>query len=760
MVKRESLVSSSMNDKTLVFKVLLPVLAILLFATSFAGEIVGEKELVIEADSISLVDDHLIEAVGHVSLERKPYQIKVERLGISLLENKIEANSSVRVEHAGNSFISRLLFFDVDDSILDLIDAKYTVMHPFKIENARNRQIKRDLPIFGQANRVQMKGQSHYVLTNGTATTCKGSDPDWHIAFDEVEIDSNQGEGSSKGTVLLFKDKKILGWQHEISFPLFGQARSGFLGLTYGTTNTSGLEVSIPFYWRIAPNKDVILISRLLSRRGVQLGAEGRYLGHGYQGSIYHEYLNDSLLRRSRWLLDYQHLQQLSDKLSLSLDLNSVSDNHYFRDLSKPDAAAPPNLLKQEIRLDYQENTWNVVMKMNRHQVVESPSLSIPEPYRRLPQIQLSTYAPASASGIKMTSFSEVTFFDSDNIRGNRFVFRPDISLKFRKPTYSLTPKVGLYAVKYADLRSQKSIFLNKEEKLRVIPTFSISGSSFLEKTGHFFSDSLRYQLQPRFFYVHTPYVEQNGPVFDTSSRAFSRSSLFSENRYLGQDRVGDDHHVTLALSGNVIDPKNGKTLLSGLLGQRFYLAKQRHALPALLDRKGRVLLPKESLRPAGSTDIIAMLSMETETIRAGLEMEFDIRLSEVTEYSQFFQYQPSAGKVISFAYRFSERDRYKQADISSQWPLSQKIHAIGRYNYSFLDKRPIDMMLGLEYNAGCWVFRSVFRRQNIQRQSRIDSVFLEVELNGLSSLGNDPIPLLREYVPGYIKTNHLPYQN
>ena len=78
----------------------------------------------------------------------------------------------------------------------------------------------------------------------------------------------------------------------------------------------------------------------------------------------------------------------------------------------------------------------------------------------------------------------------------------------------------------------------------------------------------------------------------------------------------------------------------------------------------------------------------------------------------------------------------------------------LGRWNYSILGKKTLEAVAGVEYNAGCWILRLVGQRLTTTTQTATNSVYLQIELNGLARLGTSPLDLLRRSVPGYLKTN------
>ena len=78
----------------------------------------------------------------------------------------------------------------------------------------------------------------------------------------------------------------------------------------------------------------------------------------------------------------------------------------------------------------------------------------------------------------------------------------------------------------------------------------------------------------------------------------------------------------------------------------------------------------------------------------------------------------------------------------------------LGRWNYSLVDNKTLEAVAGVEYNAGCWTLRLVGQRLTTTSQTTTNSVYVQIELNGLARFGTNPLDLLRRSIPGYQKTN------
>jgi LPS-assembly protein len=129
--------------------------------------------------------------------------------------------------------------------------------------------------------------------------------------------------------------------------------------------------------------------------------------------------------------------------------------------------------------------------------------------------------------------------------------------------------------------------------------------------------------------------------------------------------------------------------------------------------------------------------------------------------------YQPDPGKVLNAAYRYN-RDAtapIDQIDLSGQWPLSGRWHAVGRLNYSFKDDatnlsntrqggRMIESIAGLEYNAGCWAVRGVIQRTALTQDKSSSTFFIQLELTDFGQIGSNPLSLLKRNIQGYSQIN------
>jgi LPS-assembly protein len=284
----------------------------------------------------------------------------------------------------------------------------------------------------------------------------------------------------------------------------------------------------------------------------------------------------------------------------------------------------------------------------------------------------------------------------------------------------------------------------------RVLPITSVDSGLVFERDANYLDRNFIQTLEPRAYYVYIPHRRQDQiPAFDTAIDDFNFSQLFTENRYLGSDRIGDANQVTLAAVTRLLDPVTGEERFRAAIGQRYYFEDQRVTLT-------------EAPRTANTSDVLLTAESKlSDYWTAAATYEINVNHKQTRELDLGLRWQPAPGKVLNASYRYIREQidptgnvtQLKQIDLSGQWPVGNW-SVIGRWNYSFADGKTLEGVLGVEYNGGCWAFRIVGQRLTTNTQQASSSVFVQFELSGLARLGTNPIDVLRRSVPGYETVN------
>ncbi len=699
--------------------------------------------------------DQELEIEGAVELRRADVVLRADWLGYDQARDLARARGQVRINQAGNRYSGPAL-----DLRIDAFEGTFQQPQYQLLANGAH----------GQAERIDFLDDKRAIVRNATFTTCRrepGPDwlPDWLLRAATLHFDSEEESAQAQDATLSFLGHDILTLPR-VSFPLTDRRKSGLLAPTFGVDNVSGTEVTVPYYWDIAPNRDATLYPTLMSKRGVNLGAEFRYLETDYNGRLRADYMPGDLLReRDRWSASWQHGASLDTgvpaigRLGLGVNLNRVSDDDYWRDFPRATTSLTQRLLANDATLSWGRGYVSASLRALKWQTLQDPQAPIVPPYDRMPQLT-GRYVRPDAGGWDLSVEGDYTDFQSDRLLTNqpnaqRSVLRGQLAYPIVGAAGFIVPRLQLHAASYNFDAALAAT--GQWQASRTVPTFSLDNGLVFERDARYFGQALRQTLEPRLYYVYTPYVEQNHlPNYDSGLMDFNFASIYADNAYVGNDRIADNNLLTAGVTTRFLDPDNGAEILRLGVAQRYRYTEQR------------IVLPGGTPSPAGWSDIL---------FGAGLTLDPRWYLDNTVQYNPTTQksvratlsarYNPTPYRLVNLAYRF-QRDLSEQVDIGWQWPLNDlwgdkgqdlgpgrgqgpgRWYSVGRLNYSLQDGKLVDSVIGLEYDAGCWIGRIVLERLQTGLLSRTDRLMFQIEFVGFSRVGIDPLQSLQRNIPRY----------
>lgn len=706
-------------------------------------------------------------ADGDAELQRDDTTLTADRITYREPVDEVEADGNVVLKKGDDTIAGPNATLAVGEMVGRFESPQYTLV---RSTPARDDEPARKISGSGQADVLRLEGENQYRLENATWTTCEASDPDWYLRARKLDLDYDRETGTARDASLVFKGVPIF-WMPWADFPLTAQRQSGVLPPTIGSSNKTGLDVTVPYYWNIAPNYDATIAPRYMSRRGLQLGGEFRYLGQTYRGTSRVEWMpRDEITREERKLGSVQHQQMITPRLFGSVDLNAVSDDDYFKDLSSRIATSSRIHLLREGRLHYFGGEWwNASALLQSYQTLNPDRDEFnPTPYRRLPQLQLNAFRPGLPGGLVFDMKNEYVQFahpDKAKDEAGRFTAYPQLSLPMRGAAWFVTPKAGVHFSRYSLDRAVGNPQL-PESVSRTVPIISIDSGLVFEREARFLGSDFVQTLEPRLFYLRVPYRDQRDiPLFDTARYDVGFAQIFSDNRYTGSDRIGDANDLTAAVTSRLIDPATGAERLRVFAGQRYYFADQRvtQDYRTAYSRDGDpATVHLETPRDGSRADVLAGLGGRlTRSVSVDTYMQYNPRDSETERFNAAIRYQPDFAKALNVSYRYAPKLTstdgtlgLEDVDISGQWPLGGGWYGVGRVTRSLKEKRVTEAIGGFEYNGGCWALRVAMHRFAVDANDVTKAVFIQLELNDLASIGSSPVNLIKRSVPGYGKIN------
>jgi LPS-assembly protein len=596
----------------------------------------------------------------------------------------------------------------------------------------------------GFAETVYQDSTEQARLFDSSYTTCDPQREVWTLKAQESRLDLKENVGYSKNVTLRFFNVPVF-YTPYLSYPLSGDRKTGFLAPHFGSSNEVGTEFSIPFYWNLNPSYDLTLTPRLMSRRGLLMKSEFRYLTNSMEGSIKAEYLpHDRVSSEDRKLLSLRNQGTLWQGSPWYTDLvyDYTSDERYFEELGYNLTAASTTHLEQRGDLYYMGYGWLGLLRLQRFQTLDRNPLA--RPYGRLPQLLLQTKLPEFNRQFNVAAHVELARFDRDieiqpDVTGNRADMKLALSYPLRYASGFFVPQLSARYTHYS-LDNEKNPAQTSESRL--LYTFSTDAGLFFEREQNLFNHALLHTVEPRIYYRYTPFKEQSElPVFDTAEYDLSFGQLFRDNRYSGADRIDDGHQITLALSSRLLDAQTGQDYVRASLGEIFYL------------NDPKVTLPNVPILSDSSSSTVAELSAQLSRYWSASGSVRWNRQDENLEYSVWrLRYKRDQAHLFNVAYRFRQSTGLEQTDISGYWPLaSPRWRVIGRWNYSLRDRKDIELFAGVEYESCCWAMRGIVRRYltNIDGD-HLNGIFFQIELKGLGGLGRKAEALLETTIPGF----------
>lgn len=718
-----------------------------------------DESLITDSDAASIVTADRIEGnpedelhlIGNAEVRRGGAVLRGDKITYNHERDEVRAEGSAELSRAGASFSGPSMTFQLTSRSGSMQQAEWE----YAPRNLR-----------GCAKNVQFLSGDKTTFEEVKFTTCSRDEEDWYIRLKELEIDEYDKSASGRSAVLHFKGVPVVGtpW---FAFPINKERRTGFLTPSYGMSSTRGIEFAVPYYFNLAPNYDYTLTPRLMVKRGIMLENEVRVLQNDFSATVNADYLpSDRVYDDDRYSFHVQS-SYVKDKFSASIDYNKVSDDDYITDFSGNIRESSEAVLPQNYELAYTEKFWNTSLRVMKNQTLITEGGSTVVPYEKVPQFVFNAYR-ADWNGFELDGTVDVTRFSHpDRLGGSRLAVDQQVSYPVRGAGWFVVPKGRLLGTWYQldDLERDSSGHYTDKSPSRFIPTFSFDSGLVFERDSTWFGRDAFQTFEPRIFYAYAPYRDQSDiPVFDTTIADLNFTTLFSENIFSGYDRVSEANQLSIVMSTRYIDKSSGLELFRASLGQRQYFSDQRvNFLNSRSEEEYFGTSEGSALRNDVRSDLLASVGARlTRTIASSATAQYSSSLNRLVKVNAGVRWTPQNMSIVGLSYRYNYApenpdDNIKQIDFAMQWPLTERLYALFRYNYSLYKNKPIEVIGGFEYLHNCWTLRFAAQRYTTASNEQESNFFLQLELNGLGSIGTSPIAELRRNIKGYQTREAMP---
>jgi len=592
----------------------------------------------------------------------------------------------------------------------------------------------------GTAQQARFVDENRSSYQEITYTTCGPGNSDWLLSAESLEIDRATGLGTAHDAKLAFFGVPVA-WLPKLTFPIDDRRRSGLLVPSIGYGDKLGLDLSLPYYLNLAPNYDLTVRPRIMSKRGLMIGGEFRFLTETTEGVIDANWLpSDSESDEdNRGSVSVKTRGQHNANLSSAIRFNQVSDNDFLSDFGGSLQVTSQSLLERAGEIRYDTQTWSALARVQSYQTIDDNLAKAERPYERLPQLLFNLQQDSTSQPLTYHLDGEFVQFakDGDFVEGSRIDVQPGISLPLREAHYHLIPAASVRYTTYS-LDNQAPGLSDTPD--RFAPIFSLDGGLYYDRQTSWFGEAVSQTLEPRLFYLFVPEQDQDDvPIFDTTEYDFSFDNLFRDNRFNGADRLGDANQVTLALTSRINHDQTGRELLRTSIGGIVFFEDREVQLPGT---------PEQTDSTSALTGEVAASLGGGWRTRGGLM--WDPHDNTIEQALAQASYRDRNDNILNLSYRLRD-DVSTHTDLGTVWRVSPNTRMIARWHYSLSEGRNEEALAGIEYGRCCWRLRALLRQQVDGDDDDQDlSFMLQLELNGLGRFGDNIDSLLDNGIYGY----------
>jgi len=698
---------------------------------------------------------------GNVTLQRGDQFLHADSLRFDTGENTYVADGNVRYQDSSMRMVAESAQGDQARDTHEINDVRYQL-----IERRGN----------GGADSIRMEG-TQGALMGSTYSTCPPSDRHWELRAARIDIDTDSGFGTARNATIRVGKVPIL-YMPWFKFPIDDRRVTGLLYPNISQSNRNGFDWRQPIYLNLAPNYDMTLEPRLMTKRGLMLNTEFRYLTPTGRGEFDIGYLpSDDLTSRNRedelaefieegYPLENRRKddrgrfrfvgrQNINRTWQARANLNWISDPRYLEDFNNNIDSISSYRVNSDLGIYGRGRHWDAGLMADYYQLSDYTLSELRLPHYRLPRAYFNweqSFGRWFTAGVNTEAVRFQHIDQEARPGGTRLDFKPYVSMPLGGASWFVTPTL---AWRYTGYRLDRELAENLEpgnpetSPSRSMPISSLDAGLYFDRNIRFRGEDYVNTLEPRLFYLNVPYRNQdNLPIFDTGPMTFSWGQLFRDNRFSGADRQADANQLTMAVTSRLIRESDGREKLAVSLGQIQYFEDSR----VRLSDSNPVV---ESGRSAWVADATYAVN-DRWTI--GASYQWDPKFGREDLASLRTRYLVGDDGIVNFSYRYRRdasngEDLLEQADLSFLYPLSPSWSLVGRYYYSIEDKQMLEGIAGVQWDSCCLAARLVARRYVRNRTGEMnDAIQLEIELKGLGSAGPDTESRLRRAILGYYR--------
>jgi len=479
----------------------------------------------------------------------------------------------------------------------------------------------------GTASQIERPDAKTLIAKKLSFTRCAPSSNAWQLKSSKLTIDNDKGVVTAWNSRIEVQNIPIIPIPY-ISFPLNGQARTGFLIPTLGSST------SVPYYVHLAPNYDDTFTPVYSATNGVLLRNEFRFLTESHNGINEFDYQvlkpnveelvePETVDPDARWSLSHKQSGRLTSSIGYDFSTRWVSDQNFDPTFNagadKTTEQVVSLTLKQSIAgftnsaafaykqpvIDSDEKfkTFDTTIKsakgklssqllyqtQSAFDLTEKPVTASEFELIKQPELTLNYKPNPLPLGLVTSEQFKYSFHTRDlppsqidtllateldlATTTHRFHGSSSLSRPFKNSWGYFTPTVEGLVTSY-DLDNELDFSLKAEYGADNFNQLNWRASLDQGLTLNASGNTFAHTLKPRLYYAYAPLVEHDAPLLD--SEIDTSFKLFTNSRFSSVDRVGDMSRLSTSLSYDLSGLASKRTLLSLSAQKGIKLSQER----------------------------------------------------------------------------------------------------------------------------------------------------------------------------------------
>jgi LPS-assembly protein len=371
----------------------------------------------------------LLVATGNVEITRGRSRLMADRIEINRATGDAVAQGRVVFYDGEDQLTGRRVDYNLRTGTGVVYEAEGRVAPYYRIAGERMDRL----------------GESVYRIQRGLFTTCQDDPPTWSFKFGSATADL---EDFVYGTNASFwvKNVPLIPFVPFFAAAIRRERQTGFLFPRLGTSSDKGFHAEIPFFWAISDSADATIAPIVYTDRGAGLSLEHRYaLSTEQRGSSSGFVLQESERNgATRGLGSIKHDWQMAPGLSLTVDVNAVTDDRVLEEYGDPLQQRSSQRVESNVFLTRTWESWNFVANAFSYQDLTTRR---PVELHRLPDLSVQGVRqpiPGLPGVLWEMDAGYVNFVRDVGSNGHRLDLHPRVSRPFSPGgVFTVTPFVG-----------------------------------------------------------------------------------------------------------------------------------------------------------------------------------------------------------------------------------------------------------------------------------------------------------------------------